>query len=65
MSPREIRAELMLRGIKQQEIADSLGVSASHVSHVIDGKRTSERVQRAIAKAIGRPVHQVFPGEVA
>lgn len=65
MSPREIRAELVLRGIKQREIADALGVSETVVSLVIDRKRRSQRVQRAIARAIGRPVHEVFPKEVA
>lgn len=61
MNPREIRAQLILRGIRQQDIADQLGVRASSVSQVIDRKARSARIERAIARAIGRPVHEVFP----
>ncbi|OUN00482.1 MAG: hypothetical protein BAA04_08260 [Firmicutes bacterium ZCTH02-B6] len=65
MTPREIRAALILRGVKQRDVAQELGVSEAIVSQVISRKRTSERIERAIARAIGRPVHEVFPKEVA
>ena len=65
MTPREIRAELILRGINQRQIAAQLGVSESIISHVISGRRRSDRIRRAIARALGKPVHRVFPDEVA
>jgi transcriptional regulator with XRE-family HTH domain len=65
MTSREIRAALILKGITQASIAEELGVSASMISQVIDGKKRSERIQHAIARAIDRPVHQVFPDEIA
>lgn len=65
MTPREIRAELILRGINQRSIADQLGVSESAVSHVISGRKRSDRIRRAVARALGKPVHRVFPDEVA
>ncbi|MBE3574570.1 MAG: helix-turn-helix domain-containing protein [Firmicutes bacterium] len=65
MTPREIRAQLMLRGIRQQRIAEQLGVRAAAVSQVIDRKARSARIEAAIARAIGRPVHEVFPEYVA
>ena len=60
MTAREIRAILALKGISQSQIANQLGVSDAMISQVIDGKRSSQRVQHAIARAIGKPVHQVF-----
>jgi len=65
VTPREIRAALILRGVKQRDVAQELGVAEAIVSQVISRKRTSERIERAIARAIGRPVHEVFPKEVA
>lgn len=60
MTASEVRAMLMLKGVSQSQIADQLGVSDAMISQVIDGKRSSERVQHAIAQAIEKPVHQVF-----
>lgn len=65
MTPREIRAHLILSGVRQKEIADQLGVSKASVSRVIDGHSRSARIQLAIARAIGRPAHQVFPDKTA
>ena len=45
MTPREIRAELILRGINQRQIADQLGVSSNHLTHD----------QRASRRASGEP----------
>jgi predicted transcriptional regulator len=52
MNASEIRALLVLKGISQATIADQLGVSNAMISQVIDGKRTSRRVQEAIADAM-------------
>ncbi len=63
MNPRQIRAALMLHNVRQKQIAANLGVSEAAVSLVIDGKSRSERIRKAVAKAIEQPVHKVFPSE--
>jgi|LSQX01.1.fsa_nt_gb predicted transcriptional regulator len=63
MNPRQIRAALVLKGIRQVEIAKGLGVTEVAVSRVISGQLRSARIERAVAKAIEQPVHKVFPVE--
>lgn len=54
MKPHEIKAALVLKQIKQSDIAKRLGVTRQTVNAVIAGRNKSKRVRRAIAKAIGR-----------
>jgi hypothetical protein len=61
MTALERKVALILAGVKMKEIARQLGVSGVHVSLVVRGLRHSPRVQRAVADAIGKPVHEVFP----
>lgn len=61
MKPLEIRIALMKEGIRPTDIAGFLDVSTSAVLHVINRKSVSDRIQRAVSKAIRRPVDQVFP----
>lgn len=61
MSPNEIRAELVRRGIQRQAIAAQLGIANAGVSQVISGVKKTPRVRAAIAAAIGQPVEEVFP----
>ncbi len=61
LSAKERKARLMLAGVTQTEIADRLGVTVMHVSHVIAGRRRSPRVEQAVADAIGSPPNRVFP----
>lgn len=61
MSPNEIRAELVRRGIERQQIAAQLGIAKAGVSQVISGVKKTPRVRHAIAEAIGMAVEQVFP----
>jgi len=61
MDPLEIKIELMRARVKQVDIARKANVTETHVGRVIGGKSTSDRVQRLIAKAIGKPVSMVFP----
>jgi transcriptional regulator with XRE-family HTH domain len=56
----ERKAEMVLRQVTQQDIANGLGLTQSHVSEVIRGKRRSPRVEQAVAEALGRPVEEVF-----
>jgi transcriptional regulator with XRE-family HTH domain len=61
MNPWDRKAELVRRRVKQSEIARQLGFSRAYVSDVIAGNRRSERVEAAVAEAIGRDVDKVFP----
>ncbi len=48
-----IKALLVLRGLKQAELAGKIGVSPQFFSQVVARKRKSARVQRFIADALG------------
>lgn len=61
MKPNEIRAELLLKGIRPTMIADKLKVSRAAVSSVISGKLKSMRIQEEIAQQIDRKVEEVWP----
>lgn len=65
MTPKEIRAQLILRGIRQRDIAIQLGVRPSSISQVINRKAHSTRIEWAIARALGKARHDVFPEDVA
>ena len=54
-----------MRQIGQAEIARQIGVSRVYVHDVLHGRRRSDRIEAAIAEAIGRPVAEVFPPRVA
>lgn len=61
MTPNERRAELMRRGIQIKSIALDLGIAAASVSQVIAETKRTPYVREAIARAIERPVGEVFP----
>lgn len=63
LSPNEIRAELIRRGIKIKDIAEQAGVTGEAVSMVISNKSTYKgyKVRPFIAKAIGKPVNCIWP----
>jgi lambda repressor-like predicted transcriptional regulator len=61
MTPNKIQYELKENGVTQKAIADKRGVTPYHVSAVIHKQRISDRVMRAVAEAIGKPVQSVFP----
>lgn len=60
MTPNEIKAELMRRGIRQRDIARAFGISPPAVAAVIARRSTSRRVQQQIAAAIVRPFDEVW-----
>ena len=64
LDARQRKAALVLRGVSQAEIARKSGVTATHVSDVLYGRRRSQRVERAIAEALGRTVDELFPSQV-
>ena len=61
MEPIDIQYQLKKRGIMQMDIARELGVSNTIVSYVINKKMVSDRIMRAVAKAIGCNHREVFP----
>lgn len=54
LAPHEIKAALVLRGIRQKAIARRLSVTPQTVNAVVAGRKRSARVQREIARALGR-----------
>jgi lambda repressor-like predicted transcriptional regulator len=65
MTPREIRAHLILNGVKVTEIAKQLGVNQSAVSLIITQRQNSQRIQEAVAKAINLPFEKVWGKKIA
>lgn len=65
MKTREILAALMVRGVRQTEIAKRLGVSKGMISHVIHGRKKSYRIQYYIAKLLDEEIDEIWPQQVA
>jgi lambda repressor-like predicted transcriptional regulator len=61
MHPELIKAELRIKGITPAVIAERLDLHYSTVSQVIRGVGTSARVQKAIAKVLGKTVTDLWP----
>ena len=61
MNPIKIREELKKHKLTQKEIARQIGVSEMSVSKVINGQMVSDRVMRAVARAINWDHRAVFP----
>lgn len=61
MTPREIKAALVLVGVSQADIARDAGFSAQLVGEVIRRTRKNALIEQTVAKAIGKPVKKVFP----
>jgi len=47
--------------LSQREIVERIGISESHLSHIIAGRDRSERVARALAELLERPAARLFP----
>lgn len=58
----DIKAALEKAGSSQADIARDLKVSKTTVFKVIRGRDSSRRVADAIAKKIGKPVSEIWPG---
>ena len=63
MTPAEIKAAMLLKGISQTEIAEALDKGHARINEVINGRSSNKVVRAAIAKAIGKPIEKVFPDE--
>lgn len=60
MTVNEIKSLLILKGIKQSDIAASLNVRRSTVSGAISRKRLSRRIQKAIATALDEDYEKIW-----
>jgi predicted transcriptional regulator len=56
-----IKSLMVLRGIKQVDIAKKLRVSQPAVSQTLMGKIDSKRIKREIANALNESVHKLWP----
>jgi transcriptional regulator with XRE-family HTH domain len=60
MTPREIKNSIEDHGLTQRALARQIGVSEMSVSDVINKKRISDRIMRAISEAIKQDHRYVF-----
>lgn len=58
---RHIRSLMVRRGITSRQIAELESVRENYVYMVLAGERTGYRIRRAIAKALGVPVEELWP----
>lgn len=63
MHPADIKAALQKRGTSQRQIAESLNLSTSTITYVIQGRGKSGRVAQAISQATGISVDRLWPGQ--
>ena len=61
VTPMEIKAALILKGIKMVEVAEKCNVKPTTVSQVIAGRSKSARIQITIAKIIEKEVCEIWP----
>jgi lambda repressor-like predicted transcriptional regulator len=60
MGPRDIRAELIRRGVTCAEVARECQVSKGLVSQVLNGKRHNPVVKKVVARHMGMSSREVF-----
>lgn len=60
MTPAERKSQLVLKGKSMTSLAEDIGVSISMVSRVVSGEKRSQRVERYVARILGKPVRHVF-----
>ncbi|MBO8143668.1 MAG: helix-turn-helix domain-containing protein [Thermodesulfobacterium sp.] len=49
----KIKTALLLKGLKQKDIAKELGITSAAVSMLINGKRKSKRFEEWVRKRLG------------
>lgn len=65
MQPPFIKAELAVRDWPPVRIAAHLGVTRSAVTRVIYGQCRSRRIANEIARVVGKPAREIWPGYYA
>ena len=61
MHAEQIKASIRMAGTTPAILADELGVARATVSQVIHGRSRSARIEKAIAKVVGRPPALIWP----
>jgi len=61
MEHRELRALMCKKGVTNVLIANKTGVSPTWVSLVLCSHKKSHRIRRAIARAVGKRVKDIWP----
>lgn len=63
----KVKSIMMLHGVTGKEIARKTGVTETWVSLVLNNKKKSDRIRKAIAGAVGMNVKDLWPtkGKVA
>jgi len=61
MKPEEIQRLLKNKGVKQRQLAKTLGVSDQMIHLVIHGRADSRRIMKRIAKITDLEVHEIWP----
>jgi predicted transcriptional regulator len=56
----KVKAKMVLKKISQTHIATKLGITPGTVSAVVNRKRKSKRVQRAIADELGEKYESLW-----
>lgn len=64
MHPEDIKAALRKAGKTQAVLAEELEVARSSVAQAIAGSIRSARIQARIAEVIGKPVKEIWPGQI-
>ena len=65
MKPHEIRGYMLLKNVSSADVAKKFGVSRAAVHQVINGEAVSARISAEIARIIGKPVSEIWPGRAA
>ncbi len=61
LTPLERKIALLRADVSMADVARDLGVTRAHVSLVVAGDRRRQRVEAAVAAALGLAVDDVFP----
>lgn len=60
MTPNEIKAQILLMGLSDKELAAEFGVSEVKLSQVINGHRIYPELRKRLARKLRRKVTEVF-----
>lgn len=60
MNGYEIRHHMSQNNVLVKDLANQIGIRNVNISKVIHGKRKTKYIREAIAKAIHKPVSEVF-----
>ena len=64
MHPEQIKAAMRMAGTTPAMLCDELDVAASSMSQTISGHIKSKRIQARISEIVGKPITEIWPGQV-